>query len=419
MRTCFCIDLRSFYASVECVERCLDPDTTDLVVADPSRTEKTICLAVSPSLKAKGVKNRCRLFQIPSNLKYIIAPPRMQKYIDYSTAIYGIYLEFFSCEDIHVYSIDEVFIDVTDYLKMYGITERALAQRILDRIHNALGLGATCGIGTNLYLAKVALDILAKHQSDRIAYLDEEGFKSTLWDHRPLTDFWRIGNGCAARLEKRGILTMRDIACADEDLLYKIFGIDAELIIDHAYGREPTTIKDIKNYKSKSNCLSSGQVLSRDYYFDEALVIVKEMTDVLCLELASKKLEASSLTLNIGYSNALDMPHAHGSTCFKLPTNSDIITIPAIEALYKRIVTPRSPIRRINITANNVVPASDSRQILLFEDIKETDRSLRLQDTIINIKHKFGKNSILKGMNFLEGATTRERNMQIGGHKSG
>ena len=419
MKQYLCIDLKSFFASVECVERGLDPEKTNLIVADPSRSEKTICLAVTPALKAKGVKNRCRVFQIPKNLKYITAPPRMQKYIDYSAEIYGIYLKFFAKEDIHVYSIDEVFIDATDYLKMYGLSIKELAQKVLFEIYSSLRLRAACGIGTNLFLAKVALDITAKHAKDYIGILDEESFKETLWDHVPLTDFWRVGSGIAKKLEKRGIFTMGEIAKAAPELLYKLFGIDAELLIDHAWGREPTTIQDIKNYKSKTKCLNSGQVLSRDYSFTEALIIVKEMADVLCIELKAKKLIASSLSLYIGFSNTLSMPGAHGSTTFKVPTNNDMEIVSYITSLYKSIMKENLPIRRINLSFNNVLPDNSGRQIYLFENVEENDKKARLQDTVIGIKHKFGKNAILKGMNFLPSATTIERNMQIGGHKSG
>ena len=419
MKQYLCIDLKSFFASVECVERGLDPEKTDLIVADPSRSEKTICLAVTPSLKAKGVKNRCRVFQIPKNLKYITAPPRMQKYIDYSAEIYGIYLNFFAKEDIHVYSIDEVFIDVTNYLKLYGLSTTELAKKVLCEIHSRLKLRAACGIGTNLFLAKVALDITAKHSKDYIGILDEEAFRKTLWDHTPLTDFWRIGSGIAKKLEKRGISTMGEIAKADPELLYKLFGIDAELIIDHAWGREPTTIQDIKNYKSKTNCLNSGQVLSRDYSSFEALIIVKEMADVLCIELKAKKLVATSLSLYIGFSNATLTPSAHGSITFKYPTNSDTAIIFYITKVYNSIIKENLPIRRINISFNNVFSNESGRQIYLFENVEEENKKSRLQDTVIGIKHKFGKNAILKGMNFLPSATTIERNMQIGGHKSG
>ena len=282
-RTYICIDLKSFYASVECVERGLDPMKAKLVVADPERGGGTICLAVSPTLKAMGVKNRCRVFEIPQNIEYIKAPPRMQLYIDYSARIYGIYLSFFAPEDIHVYSIDEAFIDVTNYLAMYKQTPKELSKTVMAEILRQTGVRATCGIGTNLYLAKIALDIVAKHAPDFIGELTEESYCETLWDHRPITDFWRIGAGIAARLEKHGVHTMRGITKANEDMLYREFGIDAELLIDHAWGRETATMADIKKYKSKSNSFSSGQVLMRDYSYDEARVIVKEMMDLLCL----------------------------------------------------------------------------------------------------------------------------------------
>ncbi len=419
MKQYICIDLKSFYASVECVERGLDPETCDLVVADSERTNKTICLAISPAMKAKGIKNRCRLFEIPKNFKYIIAPPRMQKYIDYSAEIYGIYLKYFSHEDIHVYSIDEVFIDASDYLKLYNCTAKELAKRVTDEVYNKFKIRATCGIGTNLYLAKIALDISAKHAKDHIGYLDEKLYCESLWHHRPLTDFWRIGNGCASRLEKRGIYTMHDIAVADEDMLYKVFGIDAELLIDHAWGRESTTMSDIKNYRAKTNCISQGQVLMRDYNFSEGLIIIKEMADAMCLELNVKKIVTSSLTLHVGYSNKLSISPAHGTITLSSPCNSPCTIIPNIEDLYKKIVCPDFPVRRMYITCNNVTPATDSRQLNFLEDYIANEKNQQLQNTVINIKSRFGKNAILRGMNFLEGATGRDRNRQIGGHKSG
>ena len=311
-RTYFCIDLKSFYASVECVERGLDALKTRLVVADPERSEKTICLAVSPAMKAAGVHNRCRVFEIPEHLDYIMAPPRMQLYIDYSAKIYSIYLKYVAKEDIHVYSIDEAFFDVTDYLEMYQMSARELALTIMQDILSQTGITATCGIGTNLYLAKVALDILAKHAPDFIGMLDEEGYRRELWDYRPLTDFWRIGRGIAARLESFGIYTMKDLAEAEEDRLYRAFGVDAELLIDHAYGREITTIRDIKMYRPKNNSISSGQVLSRDYGFEEGCLIVKEMTDLLCLELVDKGLITQQVHLYVGYSNRVEMSGAKG-----------------------------------------------------------------------------------------------------------
>ena len=312
-RQYLCIDLKSFYASVECVERGLDPMTVNLVVADPERSDKTICLAITPAMKKLGIKNRCRLFEIPPSVKYHIAPPRMQLYIDYSAEIYGIYLKYIAKEDIHVYSIDEAFMDITDYLQLYGISARELGQRIMKDIFDTLGIRATCGIGTNLYLAKVALDITAKHSPDFIGELTEESYCRLLWDHRPLTDFWRVGAGTARKLEGYGICTMGVLAKTDEDFLYRIFGIDAELLIDHAWGREPVTISDIKAYKPQTNCLCSGQVLMQDYSFEDGKLIVKEMTDLLCLDMVEKGLITGSLTLHVGYSNQLHLPAAHGT----------------------------------------------------------------------------------------------------------
>ena len=391
--------------------------TTDLVVADPERTEKTICLAVSPSLKAKGVKNRCRVFEIPDNLQYIMAPPRMQKYIDYAAEIYAVYLEFIAPEDIHVYSIDEAFLDVTYYLTLYKADAKQLAKRIMERIYQKVGVRATCGIGTNLYLCKVALDITAKHAPDFIGELDEQSYKATMWKHKPLTDFWRIGHGTAERLARYGIFTMEDIANAPTELLYKWFGIDAELLIDHAWGRESTTMADIKRYKAKSNCLSSGQVLMRDYSFLEARLIVKEMLDLLCLELVRKKLVCDSISLYVGYSNALSLPAARGTAQIAKKTSADSLIIPAVTALYDRIVNPEQPVRRINITANRVTADTGAEQLSLFEE--DTDKNRAIQEAVLKIKAKYGKNAILKGMNFDAAATTQERNRQIGGHKSG
>lgn len=413
-----CIDLKSFYASVECVERGLDPMTTNLVVADAERTDKTICLAITPSMKKLGIKNRCRVFEIPAGVDYIMATPRMQKYIDYASVIYGIYLKYIAKEDIHVYSIDEAFLDVTNYLSLYRMDARELGQCIMDDIYQTLGVRSTCGIGTNLYLAKVALDITAKHSADFIGCLDEERYRKTLWDYKPLTDFWRIGSGTARRLATYGITTMRGIAEADEDFLYKIFGIDAELLIDHAWGREPVTIADIKNYKPKNNCLTSGQVLMHDYPFEDGKLVVKEMTDLLCLDLVEKKLVTSSLTLHVGYSNALHREPAHGTTKLPVETNADSLIIPAMVQLYEKIVDRHTPIRRVNITCNRVIP-EEYRQYTFFEYPGELDRNRRMQEAVIHIKNKFGKNAILKGMNLQENATTRERNQKIGGHKSG
>lgn len=411
-----CIDLKSFYASVECVERGLDPMTTDLIVADPDRTDKTICLAVSPSMKAKGVKNRCRVFEIPKDMEYITAPPRMQKYIDYAAEIYEIYLGYFSNEDIHVYSIDEVFIDVTHYLWLYKSTAKELAVKLMEEIYEKVGVRATCGIGTNLYLCKIALDITAKHSPDFIGFLDEEKFIKTMWEHKPLTDFWRIGKGTAERLARYGIYTMGDIAKTPEDVLYNWFGIDAELLIDHAYGREPTTIKDIKNYKARSNCVTSGQVLMRDYTFLEARLILKEMIDLICLDLVAKRLITDSVTIYVGYSNSLNIKGAKGTAHIPVKTNSDSMILPEVLNVYDKVVNSEYPVRRIIITCNRVSEDLGATQLTLFED---ANKNSAIQETVLKIKAKYGKNSILKGMNYLDAATTRERNRQIGGHKSG
>ncbi len=413
-----CIDLKSFYASVECVERGLDPMTTNLVVADPERSDKTICLAVSPSLKAMGIPNRCRVFEIPEQIDYIMAEPRMQKYIEYAAEIYGIYLKYAAPEDIHVYSIDEAFIDVTEYLPLYGLTAKELAGRIMRDILENVGVRAACGIGTNLYLTKIALDITAKHDRDFIGILDEESYRRTMWDHRPLTDFWRIGRGTARTLERYGIYTMKDVAKAPEELLYKLFGMDAELLIDHAWGREPTTIADIKAYKSKTNCLSSGQVLMRDYTFEEGELIVKEMMDLLCLDMVGKGLVTNSVTLCVGYSNSLHMEAAKGTASLALETSADVVIIPAVTALYRRIVNPEYPVRRIHVTCNHVVPEG-AAQIGLFADADEIERNRKVQTAVLEIKKKYGRDAIMKGMNLEKAATTRERNHQIGGHKSG
>lgn len=419
MRTYLCIDLKSFYASVECVEAKLDPMTTNLVVADPERTEKTICLAVSPSMKRLGVKNRCRVFEIPSHIPYIMASPHMKLYIDYAAEIYGVYLKYIAREDIHVYSIDEVFMDVTDYLGMYHMTAKELAVMIMRDIHcTTRGIVSTCGIGTNLYLAKVALDIAAKHARDYIGILDEESYRKSLWNHKPLTDFWRVGAGTAKRLERYGIFTMKEIAEASEDLLYKELGIDAELLIDHAWGREPTTIQDIKAYKPKQNCLSSGQVLACDYSHDACRLIVKEMADLLCLDLVDKGLVTESVSLYLGYSNALRKEPARGTVSLRSATNSARQILPCVEQLYEKITDAGTPIRRVNMTFNHVVDEV-CRQYDLFVDPEELEREKRMQKAMLQIKKKYGKNAILKGMNLEEGATTVERNRQIGGHRSG
>ena len=413
-----CIDLKSFYASVECQQRGLDPFTTNLVVADPERTEKTICLAVSPAMKALGVPGRCRVFEIPKNIEYVMAPPRMQLYIDYAANIYSIYLRYIDKADIHVYSIDEVFMDVTDYLQMYRMTARELGIMIMDDISRTTGITATCGIGTNLYLAKIALDITAKHVADHIGELDEQSYRDTLWEHCPLTDFWRIGRGIARRLESVGITTMKGIAQADEESLYRLFGIDAELLIDHAWGRETTTMADIKAYRPKSNSISSGQVLGCDYSFEDGRLIVKEMADMLCLELVDKGMVTDSITLHIGYGNRQERRPAHGTAAMTVTTSSAKVIMEYTEGLYTRIVDPHGWIHRVNLTFNNVVDEA-YQQYDLFTDRAELEREHRIQKAMLDIKEKYGKNAILKGMNLEKGATTMERNRQIGGHRSG
>ena len=419
VRQYLCIDQKSYYSTVECVERGLDPMTTNLVVADPERSENTICLAVSPSMKALGVKNRCRIKDIPGHIKHIVAQPRMQLYIDYAAEIYAVFLKYIAPEDIHVYSIDESFLDVTNYLKMYAMSAKELAARIIKDVKDTVGTICTCGIGTNLYLAKIALDIKAKHAVDFIGVLDEESYRAELWEHRPITDFWQIGEGKATRLRNRGITSMHDVALASEDLLYNLFGIDAELLIDHAWGRESTTIADIKAYRSKSKSLSSGQVLMRDYKYQEGEIIAKEMMDQLCLDMAAKKLATDSVSLYVGYSYTQGVPGAGGTAKLATETNLATMLVPAIETLYRRIVDPRFVIRRVCLSCNNVVEDIGVLQLNMFEDTTKQLRDKAIQETMLGIRAKYGKNSILKGVNFDPAATGRERNLQIGGHRSG
>lgn len=413
-----CIDLKSFYASVECVERGWDPLTARLVVADPERSEKTICLAVSPALKQMGVPNRCRVFQIPKEIPYKMAPPRMQIYIDYAAEIYGVYLKYIAKEDIQVYSIDEAFLDVTDYLHLYQMTAVELGRKIMQDILDTTKIPAACGVGTNLYLAKVALDIMAKHETDRIAYLDEARYREKLWKHKPLTDFWRVGRGTVERLSNMGICTMEEIAHARESLLYKAFGIDAELLIDHAWGREPVTIADIKAYRPKNTSFSSGQVLPRDYEYEEGVLVVKEMADLLCLDLVDQCLVTSHISLVIGYSNQKCFEPAKGSTTLRSATSSNRRLLSYVEQLYRRIVRTGAYIRRITLTYTGVM-TEDYQQFDLFSDPEETEKDVKAQRAAISIKQRYGRNAILKGMNLEESATTIERNGQIGGHKSG
>lgn len=447
-RSYVCIDLKSFYASVECVERGLDPMTTDLVVADPTRSDRTICLAVSPSLKAKGVGGRPRVFEIPKNFEYIMAPPRMQLYIEYAAEIYKVYLDYVAPEDMHVYSIDEVFIDVTSYLKRYGLDPKQMAELLMGEVFRRVGVRATAGVGPNLYLAKIAMDIIAKHAEDFIGVLDEERYQDMLWDHKPLTDFWRIGRATARRFERIGITTMggiAELAERDEDLLYKMFGIDAELLIDHAFGFEPTRMSDIKGYKTSSRSLSHGQVLMRDYTNAEGQLIVKEMTEVLCHEMTDAGMLTQNVSITVGFSNALQVPMVHGSVSFSVPTDAASLIIPEVAALYDRITDHEYPVRRIMVNFNDIKPREGDRQMTLFdladaEAAKEgrtkgqmrlesredpvaevqarMKRDTALQETVNSIREKYGKDAMFRGMDLEEAATTIERNHQVGGHKA-
>ena len=467
------IDLKSFYASVECKERGLDPLTTNLVVADSGRTEKTICLAVSPSLKRYGIPGRARLFEVDPGLEvsYITAVPRMSYYMKYSTQIYDIYLKYVAPEDVHVYSVDEVFIDATAYLKTYQMSARDLALRMIRNVMEETGIVATAGIGTNLYLCKVAMDIVAKKipadkDGVRIAQLDERSYREQLWNHVPLTDFWRVGPGYARKLNENGLYTMGDVTrCSvgrpneyyNEALLYRLFGINAELLIDHAWGWEPTTIAQIKAYKPEKNSVGSGQVLQCAYTAEKAKLIVKEMTDLLVLDLVDKGLVTDQMVLTIGYDidNLTDpairnkfhgevttdrygrkVPkHAHGTANLPEYTSSTRMIMKAVEDLYDRIINPDLLVRRIYVVASRVITEGEEKEKEVFEQMDlftdyealkkekeqeqtELQKEKRIQHAILDLQKKFGKNAVLKGMNLEEGAMTRERNKQIGGHKA-
>lgn len=497
-RKYLCIDLKSFYASVECIERGLNPLTTNLVVADKSRTEKTICLAVTPSLKAYGVSGRARLFEVVQKVKeinnqrrriapnrvftgtssnaveleknasleldYIVAPPRMAYYMEYSTRIYNVYLKYIAPEDIHVYSIDEVFIDITHYLATYKMTAHDFARTLIKEVLKTTGITATAGIGTNMYLAKIAMDIEAKHipadeDGVRIAELDEMSYREKLWSHKPLTDFWRVGRGIATKLERYGIYTMGDIArysLIDEDFLYKLFGINAELLIDHAWGWEPCTIADVKSYKPSTNSLSSGQVLQTPYYFDKAKLVTREMTELLVLDLVEKGLVTNQIVLTIGYDienltndtirstykgeiitdhYGRQVPkYAHGTTNLTRRTSSSKLIVDATMELFDKIINKSLLVRRITIAACKLERECDVKektpeQLDLFTDYEKIEKKRqreeeilekekRMQQAVLDIKKKYGKNAILKGMNLEEGATAKDRNSQIGGHKA-
>ena len=415
-----CIDLKSFYASVECVERGLDPFKTNLVVADPTRSKSTICLAITPAMKALGIRNRCRIHEIPENIEYITAMPRMQLYIDYSAKIYGIYLRYVSKEDIHVYSVDECFIDVTNYLSLYHLSAREMAVELMKAVMDETGITATAGVGTNLYLAKIAMDIVTKHVDDHIGILDEFSYREQLWEHTPLSDFWRIGSRTERKLAGYGIHTMGDIAMASltsEDWLYKMFGIDAELLIDHAWGYETCRMRDIKNYHSEEHSLSNGQVLMRNYTFEEAGVIVREMTDNLVLDLFEKGMVTNSVTLWIAYDHRYEHEASKGTVKLSKPTNSSSEIIEAVVELYQKIADRHTGIRRLDVCANRIAPESYI-QYSLFDDPVQTDKERHLQEAVLSVKQRYGKNAIMRGANLLECSTYIERNNQIGGHRA-
>lgn len=415
-RCYFVIDMKSFFASVECAERGLDAMTTNLIVADESRTDATICLAVSPSMKKLGVKNRCRLFEVPKNLHYITAPPRMKKYIEYASEIYGIYLQYIDKSDIHIYSIDECILDVTDYLKIYNIRAKEFAKKLMKEIEDKLGIPSTVGIGTNMYLAKIALDITAKKSPERIGWLTEEKFQKELWNHRPITDFWSISTGISTRLAKYAIYDMEGITKVDPEILYKEFGINAELIIDHAFGKEPCLMSDIKNYKGKSKSISNSQILACNYNFDDARVVLTEMIQEGCYRLASENLITSHLNIYIGYGD--DRTFAKGSKRLSLATGLFSQISPVALRLFDEIVDRTRPIRRIMYSFDGLV-SDRYEQFDFFTDIEKMQKEKKLVKNLLKIRDKYGKNAILRGIDYLPNATQIERNGQIGGHKSG
>ena len=415
-RTYFCVDMKSFFASVECAERGLNPFETNLVVADESRGSGTICLAISPAMKALGVKNRCRLFEIPKNIKYIIAKPNMKKYIQYNGDIYDIYLDYMSPQDIHVYSIDESFLDVTDYLRIYKKTAREFAKFLINEIVERTRIPASVGIGTNLYLAKIALDIAAKKKSSHIGWLNEDVYQATLWKHRPLTDFWQIGKGIERRLAKYGIHDMEGITKMDEALLYKEFGINAELLIDHAWGRESCTIADIKAHKSKAKSIFGSQILFEDYSFEKACIVVKEMVLDACHKMMRQRVVTNSLTLYIGYSKDA-IPPTGGTAKLLSTTNVFSEVLGGVLEVFNKTTDRTTPIRRIGLTCNNVV-GEGCEGYSLFTNFAAVEKEKKLEKTVLALKDRFGKNSMLRAIDLEEGATARERNCLIGGHNA-
>ncbi len=413
-RTYLCIDMKSFYASVECAERGLSPFETNLVVADESRGKGAITLAISPKMKALGVKNRCRLFEIPQNIKYIVALPRMSLYIKYCADIFEIYLDYFSEEDIHQYSIDEAFIDVTNYLSVYNLTPKQLAKKIIDEIAIRTHIPATCGIGTNLFLAKIALDITAKHCKDHIGELTEESFKETLWEHTPITDFWNIAKGTANRLARYGIYTMKGIAHASEDLLYRNFGKNAKILIDHANGRESCTIAEIKSYKSKSKSISNSQILFSDYDYDKAHVVIQEMALTGCQRLIREHLIASHVGIFVGYSKDV-IPQSGGTMKMANSTNVYSVVKEYVDRLYYETISKDVPIRRLGICFSGLADES-AEGYDLFTDVEALERERKLENAVLEIKDRFGKNAMLRAFDLQEGATQITRNKLIGGH---
>ena len=416
-KTYLCIDLKTFYASVECVERGLDPFNTNLVVADKTRGKGTICLAVSPKMKMLGVKNRCRIFEIPPTINYIVAMPRMKKYIEYSANIYAIYLKYFAKEDIHVYSIDEAFMDATKYLKLYKTNPIELAKTIIKDIFKTYGITATAGVGTNMYLAKIALDITAKHNPNNIGYLDEEKYKKELWNHKPLSDFWQIGKGIERRLNKMRIFTMYDVAHTEPKRLYKEFGVNAEYLIDHSWGKESCTIADIKKYKPKTNSISNSQVLFEDYSFIKARLVLKEMVELGSLRLIENNLVTDAVGLYIGYSK--DTIKSTGGTK-KIINYTNVYTelLKAFLEIYDKTTNRNVAIRRIGVNFANVIE-TENVQLSLFTDQEKIDKERKLELAMCSIKNKMGKNTIIRGMNLEKGATTMVRNKLIGGHNGG
>lgn len=411
-----CIDLKTFYASVECVERGLNPDTTNLIVADETRGKGAISLAISPKLKALGVRNRCRVYEIPEGIEYMIAKPRMLLYMQYAADIYAIYLKYIAKEDIHVYSIDEAFLDVTTYTTLYEKSAKEIAQMIMNDIYDTLHIRSSAGIGTNLYLAKIALDILAKHNENHVAYLDETLYKEQLWNHQPITDFWQIGNGIANRLYKYGIETMHEITQCPNKVILKEFGINGQYLIDHAYGKESTTIQDIKRYEPKATSMNNSQILFEDYTYEEAMIVVKEMIEVNVLQLVKRHVVTNRIGLRVGYSKDVISPSG-GQRKLELKTNSYMLLKEEFMKLFIETTSPYHFIRSISLSFGNIVD-DIHETYTLFSDIEALEKEKQLQETLVEIKSKYGKNAVLKGMNVQEKATAKKRNTLVGGHNA-